>query len=208
MPLVLPKRPADRRFVNSLVLNATLSGSDADVALSAAAAPEQVRRPLLELASPLPVYTASAKYLHSGQFLTKSKRTAWQYLVFNDESPVAVIEVKRMGFWRRLTVTRRYPSSTARRLADAVGKAEEFAGRDEFELRLLRFPDALLHAVWLYSQEESRLSVQSGPRILEDGVWITEAVLVKTLQGLALQPSGLTDESQRRVASPGGPPSP
>jgi hypothetical protein len=152
------------------------------------------RVPTLQIALPHPLYTAKIGDL-DGKFLASARRTAWQYVVVEGESPHSVAETRWRASTGSLVYAARYSRGYAEEMVRTIGTAEalpEVAAAD-YELRILRAPSLSLLAVWLHGPKDLILLIRRAPATLKDNVLITESELTAALRPLAEQRQNVSD---------------
>jgi len=102
---------------------------------------------------------AAAASLAAPTVVGAAKPRGWRYLVLNDESPFALVEVARVKSTDRVRLSHFSLGGEVQAFVQALSTLEgldEDATR-EFELRLLCIPPLNVSALWLVSDNESQL---------------------------------------------------
>jgi hypothetical protein len=145
MPLTFAEPPEDGLRLAQDVLRGVAASPDlVEEVLGSADPPES-----LDVTQPLPVYGTPLE--EAGRDLLNADRlrlTGWRYLVVRAGRAVAAVEVE----WRAEAGLR--PSHVAAgpavgELAEAVTLAEDLAGDQFFEVRVLALPGLYLELLWL-----------------------------------------------------------
>jgi len=106
------------------------------------------------LTKPHQVYTLGLDELRAGQVLSAARPTSWRYLVERDARPVALGEtqIRESGehAFAQLNYGPFVPGT-----AEALGVAEQYAARDDADVRFLHVPALYLQAVWLHGRSQT-----------------------------------------------------
>lgn len=166
MPLSLPIPPAEGFDI--VRVNAPMLIGE--VAISAATNPE--------IAAPLPLYISSIQKGSARPLTDDSEIAAWLYPILDGDRVLALAEVSA----NPLELAALLPPEYATQLSDAITHAESFRTEASYELRVLRVPDASLHAIWLHGNDDHFVPVNiGGPFNLEQNV-ISEAQLLEAIK--------------------------
>lgn len=144
---------------------------------------------------PLPVYLASNISFLKDTVLETARRTWFEYTVVRGQRPVATLQGVIGN--RQLSFSGLFHGEYLDRLMNAVSAAEDTpqVQRRDYEVRILRAPTVLLHAVWLWSTSDDLiLPIWPAPPPLEAHTVYTEQEITTALRPLAIQRSTVSDE--------------
>lgn len=147
------------------------------------------------IAQPQPLYTADVEALEKG-LLGSAQLTGWEYVIFTDNSPQAVVELAvNDEAANGLSFAALHSRRSAQQLVRTIAAAEKLAQAKNlsYKLRLLRVPELYLLAVWLSGENDLLLPVPPKTSKLKGRRVFSESALTAALLPLAKTRLNATD---------------